>query len=247
MTKWERMQHDSISLLFHKIFFGLLLRNFDHDLCLLCWQHGILLREHLNILFQLLSISLPLLCLTLFLPVKSSVHMLSKEIISRINRLSQKNRCQPLCNMFLMAFMSNLCNKRDSLKSLCSDIPVIALWSVPLPLKLKGGVLISNDSDVVHSIESGSQHRKCALYLILNENRTSKYLRHVLPMQASVCFCPFNLTRIPLHLKIFMAFWPAKAEDLQGKKNVVTAYRQNPACYRNAREDLQGKKNVTFL
>lgn len=44
--------------------------------------------------------------------------------------------------MFLLPVMSNLCNKWDSLQSLFSDIPVVALWPVPLPLKLKGGVLV---------------------------------------------------------------------------------------------------------
>ena len=38
--------------------------------------------------------------------------------------------------------MSNLGDKRDGLESLLGDVPVVAIRPVPLPLKLKRGVLV---------------------------------------------------------------------------------------------------------
>ena len=128
--------------------------------------------------------------------------------------MNQGSRNQPLCDMFLLPLLSNLGNKRDSLQSLFSDISVVALWPVPLPLELKRGILVNwnNDSMVVNT----------ALYSQLPGYRKQRaqYLRHVLATQAPVCFRPFNLTRIPLHLEILVAFRSAKAKDLTSRHTI---------------------------
>lgn len=95
--------------------------------------------------------------------------------------------------------MPNLCNKRDSLQSLLRQIAVVTLGPVPLPLKLKGCILLNR--------KAHQSYKRYGLRLLhdIRNNRVVANLGHVLAMQMPVCFCPLNLTRVPLHLEVFMA------------------------------------------
>jgi hypothetical protein len=122
--------------------------------------------------------------------------------------------------VLLQTVMSRLQNNRDGLQSLFCYIPVIALRPVPLPLKLKGCVL------VIFRVIS-DMHSHCiplaALFAAIKHmenNKLAANLGHVLAVHAPVRFGPLNLTRISLHLEIFMTLRTAKAKDLQRRQTI---------------------------
>ena len=97
--------------------------------------------------------------------------------------------------------MSDLCDKRDGLESLLSDVTVVALRPVPLPLELKRGILVgsNNDSIMAHTVLLSSYWQDI-------EDTKARYLCHVLSTQAPVRLGPLNLARVPLHLEVLVAF-----------------------------------------
>ena len=78
----------------------------------------------------------------------------------------------------------------------------------------------------------------------IRNNKVVTNLGHVLAMQLPVCFCPLNLTRISLHLKIFMTLWPAKAEDLARRITQSLLQGTNKIQNRNYKIYFKGKKSI---